>query len=144
MVARTHGGQPRLALALHDIPIQAAATKTLGHASLAERPLAPHALVLLRAGLQDALAHLAGLGGLPAGRLPRADVVALEGGEAGALQLADEVAQEGRVPVVGMRGDEGVGLLEGEEVEDEGADGRGAADALVQDVRVAGRRHAVG
>jgi hypothetical protein len=61
----------------------------------------------------------------------------------GPLELAHELAQERRVPLIRMRRDEIIRLLERKQVEDEAAHGRRVADGFVEDVRVAGRGHAV-
>jgi hypothetical protein len=140
----THAPQPRLTLPLSHAPIQSAAPLSLEHARGAKRLFAHDAHVSAHHGLQHLTTDLAGLCGLPAAGAPGPDVVALERHVAGPLELAHQLAQKGRVPLVRVGGDQVVRLLEGEQVQHQLADRRVVPDRLVQDVRVARRGHAVG
>jgi hypothetical protein len=79
----------------------------------------------------------------PRVRTPHVQAVARHGLRAGPLEQRGQVAQKGGVPCVGVGFEEAVGLLEGEEVEHEGAQRGRLAQLLVQDAGVAGCEHAV-
>ena len=68
----------------------------------------------------------------------------LDGFRSRPLEFDAELAEEFRVPLVLVRFEEAVGLFVGEEVEDEGADGRVVADAVEEDPGVRGRGDGVG
>lgn len=114
-----------------------------GDAGVAEGVAAGLAAVAAQAGLHDVAAGPAGARGGPGGGLPGDEVVAAEALQLGPLDADDELAQELRVPLVRVRGQQHVRLLEGEQVDDELAQQRRVADLVVQRDRVAGRGHAV-
>lgn len=143
MIPRTHAVEPRLASA--NLATQAGRDKgpPTTTTSGTKGALADLTPVGGDARLEEVPAGLTGLCGLPGGGAPGDEGVPVEALWAGALELDDEVAEEARVPVVLVALEQLVRLLVCKEVEREPPHRRRVADPVVQDPRVAGRRHRV-
>lgn len=134
---------PRLTPA-HILPKHNPIPSTLPHARRAKSAIAAHTLVVTNSRLQNLPTAFAAFGRIPAARPPRHERVPTETLRPGPFEFDHELAEKFGVPLVFVRFEQLVGLLVGEEVEDERAQGRRGADLLVEDARVAGRGDGIG
>lgn len=142
VVVLAHALHPRLAARQlrRIIAAQSLARRDTG---IAEGIAARLASVAAQARLHDVPAGPTGTRAGPARGLPGHEVVATEALQLRPLDADDELAQELRVPLVRVAGQQHVRLLEREQVDHELAQQRRVTDFVVQRDRVAGRRHRV-
>lgn len=143
-VVGAYAPNPWLAIFLHHTPIQASTSFALYQTINAESFMTLMAHIRLRHGPQHAPTNLTRPRALPTSRSPRPHLMPLQRRTPGPLQLADQVAHERRMPLVRVAGNEVIGLLERKQIQHQAAHGRALANAVVQDMCVARRGHAVG